>query len=499
MSARWPLAVALTLATAPPDVASAGDPRAVLDRAKQATGGARWDGVQTTYTRARLKAGGLEGVVETWADVRRGRYARRYTFGPAKGGDGYDGTTAWTQDDSGQVRLEEGANAREGAADEAYRAALAHWFPERWPASIEDGGERREGDRRFDVVRITPRGGRPFELWVDAASGLVDRFSEKDESRVRTTFLSDYRETDGVRVPFRVRETTGDPKYDAVFTVERVSLGERVEEARFSPPPPPPPDFAIAGGATSTRVPFELLNNHVYVDVRLNGRGPFRLLCDTGGGNIVTPAVAKELGLDVQGALEVRGAGEESQDLGLTRIATVEAGGATLRDQLFNVVSFDELSAVEGVPVQGLVGYEIFKRFVVTIDYPGRQLVLYAPGTFPGDAAGVELPFRFDQHVPEVDGALDGIRGTFWLDTGSRGALSVMGAFAERHGLAKRYGARIEAVTGWGIGGAARSLLARANRLTLGDAVAIDAPVVDISLQERGGSVNQYVAGVVGG
>ena len=386
MSARTSVAFALVLAF--PCVVRAANLHPALARAKQATGGARWDAVQTIYTRATLKVGGLEGVVEDWADVRRGRYAHRYTLGPARGGEGYDGARFWTQDDSGQVRVEESTDAREGAADQAYRTALAYWFPQRWPASIEDGGEKREGDRRFTVVRITPRGGRLFELWIDVATGLIDRYAEKDATRVGITFLSDYREVAGVRVPFAMRQTTGDPKYDAVFTVEGVSFDEPLDDARFAPPPPPPPDFAIGGGATSATVPFELLNNHIYVDVRLNGRGPFRLLCDTGGSNIVTPEVARELGVEAQGALEVRGAG----GVGGRRAREDRDGagrGGERADQLFLVLPFDELSAVEGISVQGLIGYEIFKRFVVTLDYPGRTLTVHAPGAFRDDGRGV--------------------------------------------------------------------------------------------------------------
>lgn len=499
MFTRAPFALALVLAAPFPCIARAAGAPAALARAKQASGGARWDAVLTTYTRAKLKSGGLEGVVETWGDVRRGRYARRYTFGPTRGGAGYDGTKAWTLDDSGHVRLEEGADARDGAVDEAYRTALAHWFPGRWPAAIDDGGEKREGDRRFTIVLITPRDGRRFELWIDGATGLIDRYAEKDATRVRTTFLSDYREVAGLRVPFAIRETTGDPKYDAFFTMERVAFDEPLDDARFAPPPPPPPDFAIAGGAAAATVPFALVNNHIYLDVRLNGKGPFRLLCDTGGSNFMTPEVAKVLGVEAQGTLEVRGAGEKSESVALARIGTIELGDASVRDQLFTVLPLDELSAVEGLTVQGLVGYEVFRRFPVTIDYPGRKLTLHAPGTFREDGLGVALPFRFDGHVPEIDGALDGIPGTFWIDTGSRGSLQIESAFAEKHGLVQRYRARLNAVTGWGIGGAARALLARAGRLTLGEGVVVERPVIDISVHEGGGPANQYIAGNVGG
>jgi hypothetical protein len=245
-------------------------------------------------------------------------------------------------------------------------------------------------------------------------------------------------------------------------------------------------------------LPFELLNNHIYVDVRLNGKGPVRLLCDTGGVNVVSPELAKELGLEAQGALEGRGVGEKSEDVALARVSRVELGGAILKDQLFMIFPLGPIGAAEGVPVNGLVGYEVFKRFVVTIDYAGRKLTLRRPGTFQPGARAKAVPFRFEGHSPQVDGTLEGIPGAFTLDTGSRGSLAVLAPFAEQHGLAKRYGAHVEAMTGWGVGGPARGLLARAGRLTLGDVV-VDAPVVDLSVQKKGAFTDRYVAGNVGG
>ncbi len=245
-------------------------------------------------------------------------------------------------------------------------------------------------------------------------------------------------------------------------------------------------------------MPIELVSNHVYLDVRLNGKGPFRLLCDTGGVNVVTPELARQLGLEPQGALEGRGVGDKSEDIALARVSRVEVGGAALKDQLFLVLPFASMSAVEGVPTNGLVGYEVFKRFVVTIDYAGRKLTLRRPGTFRPGAGATAVPFRFQEHTPEVDGTLEGIPGVFTLDTGSRSSLSVLAPFAEAHGLAKRYGAHVERVTGWGVGGPARGVVARAGRLTLGGVV-VDAPVVDLSVQKKGGFTDRYVAGNVGG
>jgi predicted metalloprotease with PDZ domain len=56
---------------------------------------------------------------------------------------------------------------------------------------------------------------------------------------------------------------------------------------------------------------------------------------------------------------------------------------------------------------------------------------------------------------------------------------------------------RFEAVTGWGVGGPARSLVARARELRLGEVI-VSSPVTEISLQQKGSLVSPYVAGNVG-
>ena len=239
------------------------DPRAVLAKVKEATGGPAWDRITSTHATVILETGGFKGSAEAWEDVRTGRAVNTYALGPMSGADGFDGKTVWSQDSSKQVRIEEGGDAREAAANEAYRSAMGYFFPERWPAELEYSGEKAEGSRRFLVVRATPKGGRPYDMWIDAGANHIDHIVEKGSIETRTTFYSDYREVDGVRVPFAQRSTNGEEKYDQRTEITSVEFNVPVDDARFAPPAPPPPDFAIADGP-STTVPFELLNNHIY-------------------------------------------------------------------------------------------------------------------------------------------------------------------------------------------------------------------------------------------
>ena len=94
-------------------------------------------------------------------------------------------------------------------------------------------------------------------------------------------------------------------------------------------------DYKIEGGKHQTTVPFKLINNHIYANAMVNGKGPYQFIFDTGGVNLVTPATAKELGLKSQGDMEVRGAGTSTMKASLTKVKQLKVGDAVVDDQLF--------------------------------------------------------------------------------------------------------------------------------------------------------------------
>lgn len=477
--------------------AAADDPHALLAAAKTAMGGAAWDQVEGLRLRAELKTAGLQGTVDQVEDVKRGRMVSRFALGPLTGASGDDGTIAWEQDASGQSHSVDAGDTRLRALNDRYLRARGYWYPKRWPAAFEALGARTEGEHVFDVVKVTPEGTRPIELWLDAKTHQLARTVEKAALETITTTFGDYRDLDGLAIAHAIDVTNGEVQYDQHLRIVEIARVATLDDDAFRMPPPPPPDFTIADGATSTVVPFELLNGHIFLKVMLDGQGPFSFICDTGGQNIVTPEVAKSLGLDVQGALQGRGVGEKSADVGLAKLTSLGVGGATLANQLFAVFDLGEIRRVSGVPLDGLVGYEVFKRFVVRIDYQESRLTLTVPSAHQPGGAGVTVPFTFDETHPQVDGSIDGVPGRFTIDTGSRGSLDLLRPFAEKHGFAGKIGKTVEALSGWGVGGPVRSLVGRAHELKLGDAV-VEAPITMITLNEKGGLTDPYIAGNVG-
>ncbi len=473
-------------------------PRAILSAAQQAMGGEAWAGIRTLHEVGRIETGGLSGRYESWVDVSSGRYVDRFELGPATFAQGFDGTHAWSADTSGQARLDDSESAREDAANEAYRRSQSFWFPDRRHATLEDGGARKEEGRDFHVVRIAPEGGRGFEMWLDAATHRIDRIVEPSGPDTNKTFLSDFQPTAGVLIAHGLRLSNGKPAYDQKISLTAIEANVEIAPSMFALPPPPAPDFSLPEGKTSVTVPFALINNHVALDVRINDHGPVRIYCDTGGSNVLSRGLARELGVQSSGALEGAGVGEgPGGSIALAKVDKIEIGGATIRRQIFAVFDLAPLERVYGGPLPGIVGYELFKRFVVTLDYENRRMTLTLPSAFRPDGKATEVPFAFHGTKAQIRGAIDGIQGTFDIDTGSGSSLDLSRPFVEKHGLEKHYGAHIEAITGWGVGGPVRSALARVGTLTLAG-FEIPGVVALLSRQTGGAFADTGISGNVG-
>lgn len=475
-------------------------PAQVLARARAASGGDAWNGIRTARFEGTIRTGGLAGTATELEDLTTGRSVTRFTLGTLQGAEGFDGKRGWRQSPNGEVAPDDSPAGKQAAATSAYQTAQGWWAPQRWPASIESRGTRTESGKTYDVLRITPRGGRPFELWIDATTHLIARTVEATGlgSVRETTYFSDYRTVHGVKMPFHQLVSNGKKQYDTVVQLKTVAVNVPVSDADFAMPGQKFTDYAFVGGGNEATIPFRLINNHIYIHVAVDGH-PFDFLVDTGGANILTPAAAKRAGIRSRGALEGGGVGKKSVNVAFGTVNKLVLGDKlVLERQVFGVLPLPGFGEIEGVHFDGLVGYELFKRFVVRIDYAARTLTFILPQDFKPADAGTAVPFVYLGRIPGVKGSIDSLTGEFEIDTGSRAALSLWSPFVKARDLDTRYRTTPVTVTGWGVGGRASGRVTRGGTLMIGS-VAVQDPVVELSTAKQGAGADRYIAGNVGG
>ena len=239
------------------------------------------------------------------------------------------------------------------------------------------------------------------------------------------------------------------------------------------------------------------MNNHIYVDGTIDGK-PAHLLVDTGGLNCLDVAAAPRLGLKGEGKLAANGVGEAQIDLSFAHAKEVRVGTAVLERPVFYVIDLGQLPAVEGVSVDGLVGFEMFRRFRVTVDYEAKLLTLTEPAKFQPPEGAHAVPFELAERIPIIQGRLDGLPMRISVDTGARLSLTVHGPFVRAHDLVQRYGAAPERITGWGVGGPARTRPARVGTLEIGD-LSIQDIAADLFTGDKGSFSNPDISANLGG
>src|SRR3954467_1271198 len=227
----------------------------------------------------------------------------------------------------------------------------------------------------------------------------------------------------------------------------------------------------IDGPKASFTVPFRLVDNRVFIETKLNGKGPFPLILDTGASGTVMRGAAERLGLKIENESQQRGVGEKAVASGETHLNEVQIGDAHFYDLDVGVLPGDDTPEVFGTqPLDGIVGLEIFQHFVVKHDYIHKLLTFTLPNNYAAPKNAVIVPFDRPLQIPVVQAELDGVHGRFGVDTGSRSSLLLYGPWTDANHLREKYKAKVEGVTGWGIGGPVRSQLARRPRLQFGRA-----------------------------
>lgn len=125
-------------------------------------------------------------------------------------------------------------------------------------------------------------------------------------------------------------------------------------------------------GQRSEVTPFEPAHTDVVLPVRLNGRGPFRLLLDTGSTHsVVSPATAEAIAAPVVAKTEL-GSAAGSRMVPVVRVASLDVGPVNVRDLLASMIDLDEM--LGGEELDGVIGHDVLGALRYTIDFRQRRV-----------------------------------------------------------------------------------------------------------------------------
>jgi hypothetical protein len=212
----------------------------------------------------------------------------------------------------------------------------------------------------------------------------------------------------------------------------------------------------------SISIPFKSASNLIIIPVTINESDTLNFILDTGVKHpIITelPFVNK-LNLNYMMPVKIHGLGEDYELTAYRSSANnIQMEGMTAWNQEVQMIIDEnfQISHMLGIPVHGLIGFNLFKDYIVNIDYQNEKIMLYRPEYFRyrDRKKDIILPLHVEEHKPFlqtiiVTDEMEEVPVKLLVDTGSSDALWLAESSDERIKLPQNH---IETFLGRGLSG----------------------------------------------
>lgn len=234
--------------------------------------------------------------------------------------------------------------------------------------------------------------------------------------------------------------------------------------------------FKIVDGRKKIKIPFELHNNLIVIPVVLNGVLPLKFVLDTG----VRTAILTDkdftdiLNLNYSKKYTITGVGSDRKvNAYIANNVSLKLSGIEGKGHALLVLEEDllELKNYLGVDVHGILGYELFSRFIIKINYSTKMLTLSEPVNFrlPNSYDKVAMtvedtkPYIFATVVQEDDSE---VRVKLMVDSGASHSLFLDLQSHDCLVLPEKY---IHSYVGRGLSGPIEGFVGRIKELKIGN------------------------------
>jgi hypothetical protein len=232
--------------------------------------------------------------------------------------------------------------------------------------------------------------------------------------------------------------------------------------------------FDIDGKRKSVSMHFRLVRNLVIIQLKINNKGPFNFILDTGVGImlITDPAMVDSISLTSKRTIKITGLGEgDAYEAYVTPPLNIQIPGLTSYDVATTILKTDKfnLSNYVGIPIKGLLGYEFFNNLAVKLNFLDSTLTVYRPHNVRRFRKGARIPITVESHKPYMktlvalpNGVVQQCKMVIDLGAGHPVSLENM---IKKHGLPQKF---ISANLGVGLAGPIKGFLSRIDEIDIG-------------------------------
>jgi hypothetical protein len=260
------------------------------------------------------------------------------------------------------------------------------------------------------------------------------------------------------------------------------------------------PTVRFDSGDSALKIPLDIDNNIIRMQVRVNNSKPLKFIFDTGAStSAISSQRAAELGLKMQGQFHGNATGGKIQG-SFTKGVSLSVQGAEISNQL--IASFP-FSTPPGFEFDGVIGCDFINQFVVEIDYQNNIMNLYSPRTYAYSGKGEVIPLIIAaRRTPLVSTKiiLEGrapIKAKLEVDTGADGTFVINSPLVKRQKLTEAISKTGQSNNN-GAGGEQSLLVGHVKAVQLGRLV-FDNPPVGLSQDTEGAGASEENDGVMGG
>ncbi len=433
------LLVAIAVASSAQEMS---DPFEILNRHFQAAGGLdRLLAEQTSYSEGTLSLGGMEGTLEVWAR-RPGQSRAEVALGPLNIIQGDNGQHAWVLDQNGKLQVitnpDDATVKRRQVRRLIEKYAFAAQGSDIFTVSHE-GIEQVDGKDCYVIKIVNNINVDSYTYYINARTFIMEKTIFVEDVESRDVFYSDYREVEGLLVPFWTKEVSHRTGQVQETRITRYLSNPQIDPVLFEPPQQGAKDYQFVDGDRAENIPFEFIGSHLYIPVTVRGKERLWIL-DTGAGmTVLNKAFAEELCLELEGEVKGQGAGGIVK-ASFTTLPQYSVKGIQFDDQTVAVIDMNELIRRIGLDVVGILGFDFLSRFVTKVDFASELVSFYEPETFEYNGNGQVLDIHIDNSQFSVRATLDGRHSGSWLFDLGAGTTHLDGSYALREDYTKKHG-----------------------------------------------------------